>query len=182
VKPYQPDGVWEAVAMLESNTRFYKRDVGDKLYRRSLYTFWKRSAPHASLDIFNAPSRENCEVRRERTNTPLQALVTMNDVQYVEAARHLAQSAIRESEPGFEKRLNFITARLLARSLDSKERAIAKAAYQDYLRHYDANPLDARKLLTVGESEADPAVPGVELAALTMLVNQVMNLDEVLNK
>src|SRR6185369_7724090 len=85
VKPYQPDGLWEAVAMQQSNTRFYKQDNGDKLYRRSLYTFWKRSSPPASMDIFNAPTRESCTVRRERTDTPLQALVTMNDPQFVEA-------------------------------------------------------------------------------------------------
>jgi len=83
VKPYQPEGVWEAVAMPESNTHFYRPDHGEKLYRRSLYTFWKRSAPPASLDVFNALSREVCAVRRERTNTPLQALVTLNDPQFV---------------------------------------------------------------------------------------------------
>jgi hypothetical protein len=76
VKPYQPEGVWEAVAMIGSNTRDYKRDTGENLYRRSMYTFWKRSAPPASMEIFNAPNRETCVVRRERTNTPLQALVT----------------------------------------------------------------------------------------------------------
>ncbi len=96
MKPYQPDGVWEAVAMIGSNTRDYKRDTGEKLYRRSMYTFWKRSAPPASMDIFNAPTRETCTVRRERTNTPLQALVTLNDPQFVEAARHLAQLALKQ--------------------------------------------------------------------------------------
>ena len=86
VKPYQPDGVWETVAMSGSNTRFYRQDAGAKLYRRSLYTFLKRSAPPPNMEIFNATTRETCVVRRERTNTPLQALVTMNDMQYVEAA------------------------------------------------------------------------------------------------
>ncbi|MBY0397491.1 MAG: DUF1553 domain-containing protein, partial [Thermoleophilia bacterium] len=86
VRPYQPEGVWEAVAMIGSNTRDYRADSGESLYRRSLYTFWKRSAPPASMEIFNAPSREVCTVRRERTNTPLQALVTLNDPQFVESA------------------------------------------------------------------------------------------------
>src|SRR5579864_4254764 len=86
VKPYQPEGVWEAVAMIGSNTRDYRRDGGDALYRRGMYTFWKRAAPPASLDILNAPNREFCTVSRERTNTPLQALVTLNDPQFVEAA------------------------------------------------------------------------------------------------
>ena len=96
VRPYQPDGVWEAVAMPGSDTRDYRRDTGEKLYRRSMYTFLKRAAPPASMDIFNAPAREVCTVRRERTNTPLQALVTLNDTQFVEAARHLAQLALKQ--------------------------------------------------------------------------------------
>ena len=107
VKPYQPDGVWEAVAMPESNTHFYRPDHGDRLYRRGLYTLWKRSAPPASLDIFNAPSREVCTVRRERTNTPLQALVTLNDPQFVEAARALAQSALERGGETAELRIDF---------------------------------------------------------------------------
>jgi hypothetical protein len=182
VKPYQPEGVWEAVAMNQSNTKFYRRDTGDSLYRRSLYTFWKRSAPPASMDIFNAPSRENCTVRRERTNTPLQALVTMNDTQFVEAARHLAESALLDGGATWESQLDYLTLRALARRFDLKERAIAKATYSDFLKHYDSNPADAKKLIRVGESEANPKADITQLAAMTMLANQVLNLDEVLNK
>ena len=182
VKPYQPDGVWETVAMIGSNTRFYKRGAGEDLYRRSLYTFWKRSAPPASMDIFNAPTRETCTVRRERTDTPLQALVTMNDQQFVEAARNLAQRALRESHGNLDLEIDFMTARLLARPFDQKEREIVKRAYQDYLAYYDSHPEDAQKLLSVGESKADLPAAAPQVAALTMVANQVMNLDEVFNK
>ena len=118
VKPYQPDGVWEAVAMIGSNTRFYKHDSGDGLYRRSLYSFWKRSAPPASMEVFNAPTRESCTVRRERTNTPLQALVTMNDVQFVEAAKVLAQKSM-ENAPTLDAQIDYISLRLLSRDAHS---------------------------------------------------------------
>ena len=96
VRPYQPPGVWEAVAMPGSNLRDYVQDHGESLYRRSMYTLWKRAAPPASMEIFNAPTREVCTVRRERTNTPLQALVTLNDTQFVEAARVLAERALKD--------------------------------------------------------------------------------------
>ncbi len=108
VKPYQPPGVWEAIAMNVSDTRSYQRDSGENLYRRSLYTFWKRMAPPASLEIMNAPAREYCVVRRERTNTPLQALVTLNDEQFVEAARHLAQQVMLEGGSDVEERLRLL--------------------------------------------------------------------------
>ena len=96
VKPYQPPGIWEIVAMEESNTKIYVPDRGEGNYRRSLYTFWKRAAPPPAMETFNAPTREQCAVDRERTNTPLQALVTLNDVQFVEASRRLAEVAIVE--------------------------------------------------------------------------------------
>lgn len=182
VKPYQPTGIWETVAMKQSNTRSYRRDVGDKLYRRSLYTFWKRSAPPASMDIFNAPSRENCTVRRERTNTPLQALVTMNDTQFIEAARRMAQITLLEGGDTFDDRLDFMTLRVMSRRLDLKERSVVKKGYHDYLQHYNSNPEDAKKLLAEGESEADPNLSAVELAAMTMTASQLLNLDEVLTK
>src|SRR5205823_4385956 len=121
VKPYQPDGVWEAVAMPESNTRNYKRDSGESLYRRSMYTFWKRAAPPASMEIFNAPNRETCTVRRERTDTPLQALVTLNDIQFIEAARALAQMSLKEGGAKDDGRLDLLARRLLSRSLRPDE-------------------------------------------------------------
>jgi mono/diheme cytochrome c family protein len=181
VKPYQPEGIWETVAMVGSNTRHYKADDGDGLYRRSMYWFWKRSAPPASMEIFNAPTREVCTVRRERTNTPLQALVTMNDVQFVEAARNLAERALRMA-PSLDARLDYMTARLIARPLDAKEREVARTAYRDYLSYYDAHPEDAEKLLRNGASRADSGFPRPEFAAMTMVANQLLNLDEVLTK
>jgi hypothetical protein len=181
VRPYQPEGVWEAVAMPESNTRNYKRDSGENLYRRSLYTFWKRSAPPASMDIFNAPARETCTVRRERTNTPLQALVTLNDIQFVEAARTLAQRTLKEAGTD-DARLDYIARRLLDRPFRADETAIVKASLADLLKHYRGDVPDAKKLVALGESKADPSLDVAALAAWTMVANELMNLDEVLNK
>jgi hypothetical protein len=181
VKPYQPDGVWEAVAMIGSNTRNYHRDTGENLYRRSMYTFWKRSAPPASMEIFNAPSREFCTVRRERTDTPLQALVTLNDEQMIEAARHLAVLAYKSSGDD-AARIDVAAKRLLARSFRPEEQKIVAASLAALRTHYKASAEDAKKVITVGESKPAADIDPAELAAWTMLMNQMMNLDEVLNK
>ncbi len=182
VHPYQPAGVWEAVAIIGSNTRDYKQDMGESLYRRSMYTLWKRSAPPASLDIFNAPSREVCTVRRERTNTPLQALVTLNDVQYVEAARTLAQRALKESGETDNARIDFIARRLLARPFRPDELAIVKRSFADLFGFYSGHPKEAAELISTGDSKPDGRLNSESLAAWTMLANQVMNMDEVLNQ
>ena len=182
VRPYQPAGVWSTVAMPQSNTRAYRQDDGEALYRRSLYTFWKRSAPPPSMEIFNAPTREHSVVRRERTNTPLQALVTMNDPQFVEASRHLAQRAMRQTGEAFDPGLDFVTLRLLARRFDEVERDIAKRSYEGLVKAYRADPDEAQRLLHVGDSLPDDTLSAAESAAWTMLVTQVMNLDELLNK
>jgi Protein of unknown function (DUF1553)/Protein of unknown function (DUF1549)/Concanavalin A-like lectin/glucanases superfamily len=182
VKPYQPKGVWEISGMPESNTRNYQPDSGEKLYRRSLYTFWKRGAPPASLEILNAPSREFCTVRRERTNTPMQALVTMNDPQFVEAARNLAQVALKQGGPTFEGRIDVIAKRLLSRPLRADESRVVREMVNDFLAHYQAQPADARKLIGVGESPVDATLDVPTLAAWTMTANQMMNLDEALCK
>jgi len=182
VKPYQPDGVWRAVAIPLSDTSKYIRDDGEKLYRRSVYTFWKRSAPPAQMEILNAPSRESCTVRRERTNTPLQALVTLNDEQFVEAARNLAERALKNAGRKESDRLDFMARRLLARTFRSEERKIVESSLKDLLEHYQMEPRAAEALLNVGESEPDASLDKPTLAAYTMIANELMNLDEVLNK
>jgi len=182
VKPYQPPGVWEAVAMPESNTKRYQQDSGDALYRRSMYTFWKRAAPPAYLDVFNAPSREVSCTRRERTNTPLQALATMNDPQMVEAARRLAEQALQEGKGDPSRAVDFIAARVLARPLRPDERRVVSETLDQAEGHYRASPEEASRLVAVGESKADTAIPSPQLAAMTLIANQLLNLDETLNK
>ena len=139
VRPYQPPGVWEAVAMPGSNLRNYVQDHGESLYRRSMYTFWKRAAPPASMEIFNAPTREVCTVRRERTDTPLQALVTLNDTQFVEAARVLAEHALKDGGATTETRLDFIARRLLARSFRPEEVGVVKSSLAALSKHYQGD-------------------------------------------
>jgi hypothetical protein len=182
VKPYQPVGVWEAVAMPESNTRYYHQDHGDALYRRSLYTFWKRAAPPATLDIFNAPSREVCAVRRERTDTPLQALVTLNDPQFVEAARHLAEGVLTCRRGHEDEAIDEMAVRLLARPLNEPEKAVVNRTLSEMKAYYEQQPEAAQELLSIGESKRSDQLPAPQLAAFTMVANQLMNLDEVLNK
>ncbi len=181
VKPYQPEGVWEAVAMPGSNTRDYKRDTGESLYRRSLYTFWKRAAPPAAMDVLNAPNRETCVVRRERTDTPLQALLTLNDVQFVEAARVLGENAMKAGKTD-DERIDFIAKRLLARPLTPQELPIVRESFAELKKAFAAKPEEAQKLIAYGESKPDAALAVPDLAAWTMVSNELMNLDEVLNK
>lgn len=181
VKPYQPSRIWETVAMEQSNTRVYQQDQGDDLYRRSLYTFWKRAAPPPSMDIFNEPSRETCTVRRERTNSPLQALVTMNDVQFVEAARVLAQNAMK-SNGRLNRELDYISAHVLARPLETKEQEVLSRSYTDFLTYYSSARHDAAKLLQNGAAPTDAHLSQPKLAALTMVANEMLNLDETLVK
>ena len=175
--------MWEELAGVA-----YKPDKGEALYRRSLYTFWKRSAPPASMEIFGAPNRETCTVRRERTNTPLQALVTLNDVQHIEAARHLAQTILlvefktdaEDGGTGFQ--LDDIGKSLLSRPFRAEEQIVLKKSLAELLAYYKAHPDDAKQLITFGESKPDASLDPATLAAWTMLTNEVMNFDEVLTK
>jgi hypothetical protein len=181
VKPYQPEGVWEAVAMKESNTKNYKQDAGEALYRRSLYTLWKRTAPHPAMEIMNAPSREVFCVRRERTNTPLQAFVTLNDPQFVEASRRLAEHAMTAvADPA--QRLDYMTARLLSRRLTAEERKLVTGPLDVALAAYRADAKAAQEMIATGEAKADPKLDVPQLAAWTLVASQLLNLDETLNK
>lgn len=172
--------------MPESNTKSYREDEGSNLYRRSMYTFWKRAAPPASMDILNAPNRETCTVRRDRTNTPLQALVTLNDPQFVEAARILAQRLLQtEGALAEERQADLIQQAgkiLLAREFNGEELAIIRDSLDAIRRQYESNPESASQLLAVGRAPVATELPPTELASWTMLLNQLMNLDEVLNK
>ncbi|MBL8811322.1 MAG: PSD1 domain-containing protein [Planctomycetaceae bacterium] len=182
VKPYQPDGIWEAVAFVGSTTQYYKRDEGDALYRRSLYTFWKRTAPPPSLMAFDAPSRETCVARRARTNTPLQALVLMNDEQYVEASRNLAARMVREGGAFPQEQLAFGFRLCTGRVPTQHELTVLDRVLGQHREHYTAHKDEAGKLLGIGASKAPEGVDTVELASMTMMANLLLNLDETITK
>jgi hypothetical protein len=182
VKPYQPPGIWEPIGFNGSNTREYRRDQGEALYRRSLYTFWKRTAPPPGLMAFDAPSRETCVARRARTNTPLQALVLMNDEQYVEAARHLAERILVRPGETPAQRLALAFRLATARPPSERELAILVGQYTRHRDRYRANPEAAARLLAVGEAKRNAALDPVEHAAYTMAANLILNLDEVVTR
>ncbi len=177
VKPYQPAGLWKEKANIE-----YVRDVGEGSHRRSLYTFWKRTSPPPSMLTFDATSREVCAVKRLPTATPLQALVLLNDPQYVEAARAVAQRAVHEggSSPG--QRAVMIFRLLTGRRPNERELPVLEALYREAYDEFRAGRSDAGKLLGVGDAPRDPAIDPAELAAWTVLAQAVMNHDETVMK
>jgi hypothetical protein len=183
VKPPQPQGLWEAVGYVTSNTAKFTPDKGrEKIHRRSLYTFWKRTAPPPQMNILDAPSRESCIVRRERTNTPLQALLLLNERQYFVAGRNLAERALRQSGATVEARLAFMFKLATARFPDAGELKVLSEAYKDHLAEYQGDEKAAKELINLGEVKPDAPYKPSELAALTMIGNLLLNLDEVLNK
>jgi hypothetical protein len=167
--------------MKDSNTRVYTQDHGPALYRRSMYTFWKRTAPPPTLEILNAPSREVFCTRRDRTDTPLQAFVTLNDPQFIEASRNLAEAAMSVGDK-FDARLDFISEKLLARVLKSEERQVMRHLLEQSLSHYKGSPAEAKSLLEVGESKTGEKSDPIELASWTLVASDIMNLDESLTK
>src|SRR5581483_45397 len=182
VKPYQPPNIWEEVRYPSSDTIHYVQEHGDALYRRSMYTYVKRMASPPNMDAFDAPMRDVVCTRRQRTDTPLQALVTMNDVQWVEAARALAERVIHETGPSPEQRINRMGLILLSRVPPPKMAAVLKNSFFEMQKHYASNPKDAHSLVNVGESKPDPSIPDTELAAWTMVASEMLNLDQTITK
>ena len=183
VKPPQPAGLWEAVGFVGSNTAIFTADTGnEKVHRRSLYTFWKRTSPPPQMTIVDAPSREACTVRRERTNTPLQALLLMNEPQYVEASRGLAERGMREGGSSDEERLVYMFRLATGRRATAREMASLTGLLNDVRAHYKAEPEAAKQLIQTGETKPDPSLDSSELAAWTMIGNTILNLDEVVTK
>jgi hypothetical protein len=177
VKPYQPAGLWHEL----SGAGDYTPDTGENLYRRSLYTFWKRTVPPPTLSAFDTSMRETCWVRETRTNTPLHALTLLNDVTFVEAARVLAQRVMRD-EPDPERRLRAAFRRVTARAPTEAEGKVLASAFERQLTAYRKNPDAAAKALRVGESKPDPKLDPVELAAYAAVCSLILNLDEAVTK
>lgn len=174
VKPYQPSGLWE-----ELSGKVYKQAAGSGLYRRSLYTFWKRTIVPPTMKVFDSSMRESCRVRQPRTNTPLQALALMNDVTFVEASRALAERAMKHSS-ATKARLTYAFQLATGRHPRVEELSILQAGYQRHWQHYQRNANAAKKLIHSGASKPDVALNQAELAALTTIAGLILNLDELI--
>ena len=174
VKPYQPEGLWEATGTGKS----YTQDHGDKLYRRSLYTFWKRTAPPPSMLTFDAMSREVCTAKRDATATPLQSLVLLNDPQFVEAARVLGEKLLKQFPQNEAARNREAFRALTGRSPDKTEAKILAKLYAEQKVEFEKNPEGAKKLLNTGESKRDESLSPTDFAAMTTVVSAIMNFDE----
>lgn len=180
VKPYQPPGLWAEVG-LGGNPKFVQ-DHDEKLYRRSLYTYWKRSAPPPNMQIFDAPTREKCTINRPRTNTPLQALVMLNDVQFVEASRQLAARMMLEGGSNPAERIDYGTTLVLARMATRREQEVLTRLLDTGLAKYQAQPNLAEALLGLGESPNPSGLDPAAHAAWTIVASTLLNMDETLTR
>ena len=178
VKPYQPEGLWIELGNFSHKLMTYKPDSGDGLYRRSMYTFIRRTSPPPFMTTFDAPNRDVCVIQRERTNTPLQALVLMNDPQFVEAARKLAERSILESGEDLNDMLASTFRMATSRKPRDSELEILTKFYSEQFDKYSKETSEATELLDVGESAINPGIDRTQLAALTMVANTMLNHDE----
>ena len=181
VKPYQPPGIWEAVAIPDKNTSKYVQDHGEALYRRSLYTFWKRMSPMPNISTLDAPDRDIACTRRQRTNTPLQALVTLNDVQWLEAARHLAERLVRDYSSD-QDRIRQLGRLLVGRAWNEREVEIIDQTLVRLRNQYSGAETMAAQLVSAGESIPDARLPVTDVAVWMMVASAAQNLDATLNK
>ena len=184
-RPYQPDGLWREISHFGSTPateQVYVQDSGDNLYRRSLYTIWKRAVPPPTMVAFDAPNRELCTPRRLRTNTPLQALVLLNERGFVEAARALAQRMMIEGGSSVEDRVTLGFTLVTARPPSPAELAVLRGMFQRELLRYRADPDAASALLSVGESPRDAELDPVKHAAWTIVASALLNLSETVTK
>lgn len=185
VNPYQPEGLWREVSHYGSSpatAQVFVQDHADKLYRRSMYTYWKRTVPPPNMQTFDAPNREVCTINRARTNTPLQSLVLLNDVQFVEASRNFAQRIMTEPPADLTQRLQFAFEEALSREPSEKELGMLKAAFEQELKKYQADPQSANRLIEVGESERDQSLAPSELAAWTSIASMIFNTYEFITR
>ena len=181
VRPYMPEGVWDETSKY-GDLRGYKADSGEGLYRRTMYTIWKRTAAPPTMLLFDSPTREICTVKRSRTNTPLQALALLNEVTFVEAAHALAGQMLSDPQASHEKRLNDAFRRVTSREPTRDELAILLHGLQGRLTHYQAYPDEAKQLLSFGSHVSNSATKFAELAAYTLTANVLLNLDEVVTR
>ncbi len=181
VRPYMPEGVWSETTKY-GNLQNYQPDKSEGLYRRTLYTIWKRTAAPPTLLLFDAPNRETCTIKRSRTNTPLQALALLNEVTYVEAARKLAERMMLEGGPTPEGRIDLGFRLATARPIRDEERKVLVDGLTSDLERYRRDPDAARKLIATGQARADARLPVEELAAYTLTANILLNLDEVVTR